>query len=61
VASPGRHAAAFAAAASLAELKTPQAQAAEWVAEGGALCNPPLSKSESYRATRNAYQKYEGS
>jgi hypothetical protein len=59
VESPGRHAAAFAAAASLAELNIPFDTAVDWVAEGGALCNPRLSALEAHRATRNAYQKHE--
>jgi len=61
VESPGRHAAAFAAAASLADLSIPEDVAATWVAEGGALCRPRLSAGESYRATRNAYQKHASS
>lgn len=56
VSEPGRHAAAYAAAASLRELEIPLEVAEIWVAEAGHLCNPSLSPAECYRATRNAYR-----
>ena len=57
VSSPGRHAAAYAAAASLRDLNVREEVAAEWVADAAKLCSPPLSKSEAIRTTRNAYSK----
>lgn len=57
VTSPGRHAAAYAAARSLYELSVPFETAETWVIKGGSLCDPPLSPSDSARALRNAYSK----
>lgn len=53
--SPGRHAAAYAAAASLREAGIELETAAEWVVRGGKRCDPPLSPSECIAATRCAY------
>ncbi len=55
--SPGRHARAYAAAASLREVGIDIEQAQEWVALGGRCCDPPLSQSECVAATRNAYNR----
>lgn len=54
---PGRHAAAFAAAASLRDQGVPVENALAWVTRGGSLCDPILSPSECSRATHNAYQR----
>lgn len=57
VTEPGRHAAAYALAASLRELGVPREEALSMVVSGGSLCRPPLSDMECARATRNAYEK----
>jgi hypothetical protein len=53
--SPGRHASAYAAAASLREAGIELETAAEWVVRGGKRCDPPLPPSECIAATRCAY------
>jgi hypothetical protein len=57
VGSPGRHSAAYAAAKSLQELGVAEENAEKMVQMGGRLCRPPLSETETLRATKNAYQK----
>ena len=57
VGSPGRHAAAYAAAASLRDLGVGEKDATPMVVTGGRLCRPPMNEEESIRPVRNAYQK----
>ena len=59
VGSPGRHAAAYATAASLRETGITHDIAEEWVVRGGKRCDPPLSPSECIAATRCAYNGWQ--
>lgn len=56
VVQPGRHSAAFAAAASLAEAGVPQDVSLAWVIAGGQHCHPPLPRDAAHTACHNAYQ-----
>jgi hypothetical protein len=57
-----RHAAAYAAAASLREAGVPLERALNWVCRGGTFCSPPLTSQEDEtdleRATVRAYTKH---
>lgn len=55
VPSPGRHAAAYAAASSLRELNVPKETTELWVTKGGLCCDPPLSPGECIRVVSSAY------
>lgn len=57
VRAPGRHAAAFAAAASLAEAGVPEELARLWVLRGAKLCTPMLTEASANRAFDNAWRK----
>lgn len=54
---PGRHAAAYAAAASLRDAAVELEWAEAWVSRGGSQCEPPLPPSDSQRAVHNAYDR----
>jgi len=56
VSEPGRHAAAFAAAACLRDLGIEVETAAEWVAVGAVKCRGPLHPRDALRAVENAYR-----
>jgi hypothetical protein len=53
--SPGRHSAAYAAAAALRDVGIPLDLATPWVQGGGRRCLPPLPSQDATRCTRNAY------
>ena len=56
-AEPGRHSAAFAAAASMRELGASHAATERAVLTGAQKCSPPLSEYEAKRCVRNAFAK----
>ena len=58
-AEPGRHSAAFAAAASLREVGVPLEGALEAVRFGAGLCSPELPRAHAERAARCAYARQE--
>lgn len=57
VITPGRHAAAYAAAISLQEAGVTEADAKALVMRGALYCTPPLPVREAFKATHNAYRK----
>jgi hypothetical protein len=57
VVEPGRHAGAYAAAASLRDIDIPQEDAMRLVVRGATLCSPPLNRQAAIRAVENAYRK----
>lgn len=55
--SPGRHAGAYATAASLREAGVERSLAEEMVRAGARLCTPPMNEAEAVRAVKQAYNR----